>query len=148
MANSIDSDQTPHSDLSLHCLLRPVCPNTYSNLIAWNLLRSSPPGSPPVICLIFSKKGSQVCTYNTKSILQCPQLMSLTHFRQNKPPPHYILEDLNFSFRDVRLCDLDIPREKWLICLQTVETLIRCLILLHLIWVCAVCQLPFFGSLD
>ena len=31
MANSVDTDQTPHSaasDLSLHCLLRPACPNT------------------------------------------------------------------------------------------------------------------------
>ena len=32
MANSVDPDQTPRSreyDLGLHCLLRPVCPNTY-----------------------------------------------------------------------------------------------------------------------
>ena len=31
MANSIDPDQTPQnaaSDQGLHCLLRPVCPNT------------------------------------------------------------------------------------------------------------------------
>ena len=31
MANSVDPDQMPHSvasDLGLHCLLRPVCPNT------------------------------------------------------------------------------------------------------------------------
>ena len=26
--------------------------------------------------------------------------------------PHFILEDSNFDFRYVRLCDLDIPREK------------------------------------
>ena len=33
VANSVDSDQTPHSaasDLGLHCLLRHVSPNTYS----------------------------------------------------------------------------------------------------------------------
>ena len=33
MAESLDLDQMPHcmlSDLSLHCLLRPVCLNTYS----------------------------------------------------------------------------------------------------------------------
>ena len=30
----------------------------------------------------------------------------LTHFRLNEPPS-------NFNFRYVRLCDLDIPREKW-----------------------------------
>ena len=46
-------------------------------------------------------------------------------------------------FRYVRLWDLYIPREKWLNYLQTVETLIRCRILRHLIWVCTVCQLPF-----
>ena len=31
VANSVDSDQTMHSvasDLGLHCLLRPICPNT------------------------------------------------------------------------------------------------------------------------
>ena len=33
-----------------------------------------------------------------------------------------ILEDSKFDFRYVRLCDLDIRREKWL---QTVEALIR-----------------------
>ena len=32
--------------------------------------------------------------------------------------------------------------------LQTVETLIRCHILRRLIWVCTVCQLPFYGSTD
>ena len=32
MANSVDPDQIPHSvvsDLGLHCLLRPVCWNTW-----------------------------------------------------------------------------------------------------------------------
>ena len=32
MANSVDPDQMPHSaasDLGVHCLLRPVCSNTY-----------------------------------------------------------------------------------------------------------------------
>ena len=31
MANSVDPDQTPHSavsDLGLHCLQRPICPDT------------------------------------------------------------------------------------------------------------------------
>ena len=50
---------------------------------------------------------------------------------------------INFDFRYVRLDDLDVPTEKLLNCLQTVETLIRCRILWHLIWVCTVCQLPF-----
>ena len=30
----------------------------------------------------------------------------------------------NINFRYVKLCDLDVPREKWLNYLQTVETLI------------------------
>ena len=41
-------------------------------------------------------------------------------------PPNYILEESDFNFRYVELCDLDIPRENWLNYLQTVETLIRC----------------------
>ena len=45
---------------------------------------------------------------------------------------------------------LHIPRGKWLnyMYLQTVETLIRRRILQHLIWVCTVCQVPFYGSPD
>ena len=39
--------------------------------------------------------------------------------------PHYILEDFNFNFWFVRLCDLDILREQWLTYLQTVEPLIK-----------------------
>ena len=35
---------------------------------------------------------------------------------------HFIWEDSNFNFGYVRICDLDIPREKWLNYLQTVET--------------------------
>ena len=32
VTNSVDPDETPHfvaSHLGLHCLLRPICPNTY-----------------------------------------------------------------------------------------------------------------------
>ena len=36
---------------------------------------------------------------------------ALTHFRLNKLPICYILEESNFSFRYVRLCDIDVPRE-------------------------------------
>ena len=57
-----------------------------------------------------------------------------------------ILEESMFNFRYVQLYDLDIPREKWLNCLQTVEILIRRRLLWRLIWVCTVCQLPFYGS--
>ena len=38
----------------------------------------------------------------------------LTHFRLNKHPPHYLLEESNFNVRYVKLCDLDVLSEKWL----------------------------------
>ena len=60
----------------------------------------------------------------------------------------YILEGSNFNFGEVRLWDLHIPREKWLNYLQTVETLIRCRRMWHLIWVCTVCQVPFYRYPD
>ena len=40
MADSVDSDEMPHSavsDLGIHCLLRPVCLNTYGKYIIWIL---------------------------------------------------------------------------------------------------------------
>ena len=40
------------------------------------------------------------------------------------------------------LYDVDIPKEKWLNYLQTVETLNRNRILRRLIWVCSAYQLP------
>ena len=55
-----------------------------------------------------------------------------------RTPPHDILEDSNFDLRCVRLCNLDIRREKWLNFLQTVETLIRRRVLRRLIWVSTV----------
>ena len=42
---------------------------------------------------------------------------SLTHLTLNKLSPNYILEESNFNFRYVRLCDLDVPKEQWLNCL-------------------------------
>ena len=46
----------------------------------------------------------------------------LTHFRLIlNSPLHFILEELNFISRYVRQCDLDIPREKWLNYLLTVD---------------------------
>ena len=35
---------------------------------------------------------------------------TLTNFKLN--PSHYILDESNFNFRYVRLCDLDTPRKK------------------------------------
>ena len=58
----------------------------------------------------------------------------------NYPTLYIGKSDFDFSY--VRQCDLDIPREKWLNCLQTVETLITRRILRRLIWVCTVRQLP------
>ena len=75
---------------------------------------------------------------------------SITNFRLNNLTQHYILEEFNFNFRQVRapvrLYDLDILREKWLNYLQTVETLIRCHRMWHMIWVCTVFQLSFWVS--
>ena len=37
MTNSVDPDQTPHSlasDVGLHCLLRPACPNIFRQNVA------------------------------------------------------------------------------------------------------------------
>ena len=51
--------------------------------------------------------------------------------------PMLCIRGSNFHFRYVKLCDLDIPREKWFNYLQTVDTLIRCHFLRHLIWVCS-----------
>ena len=59
---------------------------------------------------------------------------------------HYILEESIFDFSNVRLNDTDIPEEKWLNYLQTVEILIRRRVLRRLIGVCSVSQLPVFGS--
>ena len=42
--NSVDPDETPHSaasHLGLHCLLRPVCPNTYGKYGNYNFPASS-----------------------------------------------------------------------------------------------------------
>ena len=55
------------------------------------------------------------------------QLYSKGQVISTHAPPHYILEDSNFDFRNVVRCGLDIPKEKWLnnMYLQTVETLFR-----------------------
>ena len=45
-----------------------------------------------------------------------------------------MLEESSFDFMHVRLYDLDIPTEKWLNYLQTVDPV--------MIWVCTVFQLP------
>ena len=50
--------------------------------------------------------------HNTKDNLR--NSTNLTHFT--------LLEESNFSFKYVGLCDFDIPREKWLNYFQTVET--------------------------
>ena len=69
----------------------------------------------------------------------------LTHCRQNEPhphppQPHWKILVLIFGMSGYVL---DIPKEKWLNYLQTVETLIRCRIMCCPTWVCTVCQLPF-----
>ena len=69
-----------------------------------------------------------ICNYGT---------LVLTQFRLNNlvlpphNPTHYILEKTNFNFRYVRLCDSDIPIEKWQNYLQKVEILITADLGLH-----------------
>ena len=73
----------------------------------------------------------------------------LTNFRLNITSPHCVLEESNFNFRYIRLCDLDIPREKWLKYLQTVatdQTLSSGASDLGLT-VSTVCQFRFWGSI-
>ena len=61
VANRVDPDQMLHSaasDLGLHCLLRPICPNTkskYGNMIKSNHLWN-PPGSTPDKILTYWQK--------------------------------------------------------------------------------------------
>ena len=60
----------------------------------------------------------------------------------------WFIEESKFSFRYVRLCDFDIPKEQWLNYLHTVKALNRRRILRPLILVCTVYmfQLPVWGS--
>ena len=74
-------------------------------------------------------------------------LKELTHFRLNKlyaPPSHTLY--WNFRISVVRMSGYNIPREKWLNYLQTVDILIRRRITRRLNWVCTVCQIPVWGS--
>ena len=89
-----------------------------------------------------TNRKSQKISLLSKMLENLPSVSSpLIHCRLNELPPQYILEESIFSFRYVRLCDLDIPREKWFNFLQTVETLIR-----HRILQCLRClQITFLG---
>ena len=66
MANSVDPDKTPHSaasDLGLHCLKRPICPNTngyYGILVPWSWRQRDIYGKR-------SKLTSTMCTILTES---------------------------------------------------------------------------------
>ena len=87
--------------------------------------------------------GIRKLIFKVIRIVDC-QTSKFTHFRLKKISPNYILEESNFNFRYVWLCDQNIPREKWLNYLQTVKTLIRRRIPWHLIWVSTVYQLSFW----
>ena len=97
---------------------------------------------------IFSAKNIRIlyiesAKHLTKWPLMSPKVTKLTNWCV--PCHTIIMEESNFNFRYVQIhvLDLDIPREKWLNCLQTVGTQIRHCFLWHLIWVCTVCQLRF-----
>ena len=149
--SSEDSDQTvwildAHDQMYIFWHWSSICPKSYCLLkCIKKLLMVSDLGqhclfrpiSPDSFCWVnlFKNAFSHVAPY-------------LTHFRLNKLPPQYILEESNLNFSYVRLCDLDIPREKMTNYLQTVEILIWRCILQHLMCVCTVCQLPFWESPD
>ena len=78
MLNSVNLDQTPYdsavSDLNLHCLLRPICPNTwgrYGKYLLFNLYHSLGIFSRrqnDVIFLIFPRK--QDLTFHANCLLR------------------------------------------------------------------------------
>ena len=73
---------------------------------------------------------------------------NLTHCIRNRPS-HTIYWKTPISILGTSGYEIYIfLAEKWLNYLQTVETLIRRHVLWHLIWVCTVCQLPFYGYPD
>ena len=94
-------------------------------------------------CITDNKKKMKVMKQNLKVAIALKEAIALAHFRLNKLPTLYILED--FNFRNVRLCDLDIFRKKMAKLFANSVDLIRCHILWHLIRVCTVCQLSFWG---
>ena len=77
----------------------------------------------------------------------CEKESTLTHCRLNELP-YTIYWKSPILILDTSGWDLDIPREKKLNYLQTVETLVRRRILRRLIWACIVFQLPVQGSSD
>ena len=95
-----------------------------------------------VLLILNSSSPLCLCMHTDVALTSC-MLKLITCFRLNEFFPHYILEELNFNLRYVRLRGFDIPSKKWINYLQTVETLI---ILWSLIWVFTICQLHFWGS--
>ena len=59
--------------------------------------------------------GSEISKVSLAAI--CFEL--LTHFRLNRLPPTLCIGTVKFQIRYVRLCDLDISKQKWLNYLQT-----------------------------
>ena len=85
------------------------------------------------IRLLFKCPWPELISTNPAS----PQLQ-LTHCRLNRLP-HTIYWKSLISILGMSGYEIDIPREKWLNYLQTVETHIRRHVLWRLIWVCTVC---------
>ena len=97
----------------LDCALIGVCAVIRSNTVCH---------SCPWYCSDSLRDLSTVCL-----LLDIPRgsYMTVNPLKTEWTLPYNILEDSNFNFRYVRLCDLDVHREKWLNYLQMVETLIR-----------------------
>ena len=105
-------------------------------------------------CLSLQNRFTGVSIHCNSSEKKINQLL-LTHFRLNNPPPppppsplYYIWEESNFNFRYVRLCDLDVPREKWLKSRYRYPDQMPYSAARRLVWDCTVCQYLFWGSPD
>ena len=103
--------------------------------------------------MLMYSKGSKLTIWTVHnwpvSLMQF-HCAAITHLRLNKIP-YTIYRKSQILILSISGHVIQIFLEtKWLnyMYLQTVETLIRCHILWHLIWVCTVCQLPFWGSVD
>ena len=87
----------------------------------------------------------QVIKWTCSNVRTCSK--KLTHCILNKLS-HTIYWKSPISILGMSSHEIHIPREKWLNYSQTLETLIRRCILRHLIWVCTICQVPFYRPID
>ena len=111
MSNSTDPDETAHMSKSLLSLVavkvHSCVSEVNSSIVEFEHIH-------------YCKQGCQWKIKNiwsyTVCMFACFGLLSWKgqHIFLLNKLSRYILEESNFNFRYVRLCELDIPREKWL----------------------------------